>query len=341
MPVRRRRRRRGRGKAAQLHQRNKAYAKGVLFEAIIKTLVRKAGFVEDEHSDQLTVTKRRMHGRGGTHQTDVVARFELGIPFVHPLLLVGEVKWYGRPITIKEIREFLGMFTDVTQYHRIDTRKGWQKRYQDIFRPRHTYCPVFFSMRGFDRSAEGLMFAHGIFPVSYENNYLMGRISKLAETILNRVRFSKMTASDFVSFRETDTLEALRTELRKPGYEEGVRRLRARLLSTNSHIGVLDKRFPINVLSSKKTVPKHGMQVRLLLLAATAIKIVSTTNRDYGQFSVSRYFLRAYVRHQPVAALRNLDLIVRRPEGIRLVQLRVTDESRNSLVTELQGRAPS
>ncbi len=331
---RRRRRKRASGPRPK-YQKNRRYAKGVLFEALAKEVVKGAGFIEDEASGQLTATKRRLHGRGATHQADVVSRFELGIPFVHPLLLIGEAKWYARPIHIQEIREFLGLYTDITQYHHIDTRKAWRSRYRDMLRPRYTYCPVFFSMGGFDKRALGLMFAHGIFPVSYEDNQPMGRIARLATTVLNRIKFSKLGTKDFVPFRSVEGLDSLREELRKEGYADAVRRLRDGISGLRSYIGVLDQKLPISILSFRKSVPRHPADVELKLVGGSCIQIRSTRNREYGQFSITRHFLRSYLSDESLreTAFRQIDVVVKDEDGLRLVQLRPSAASRASILS--------
>jgi len=149
---------------------SKGTLKGYLFESILRDLIEKAGFNADFECDQLTKDKKGFHGRGAIHQIDLSGRFCMNIPFVYPILLIGEAKSNKGTVSLSQVRDFFGAFTDLNQYHKIQTTKSPAERYYQLSRPRYTLCPVFFSLRGFKKSAEQFMFAQGISFVIYQNN---------------------------------------------------------------------------------------------------------------------------------------------------------------------------
>ncbi|MBO8180641.1 MAG: hypothetical protein H0Z19_09240 [Archaeoglobus sp.] len=89
-------------KRVQTRQRN--LLKGRLFELVITQLLQKAGFEVDRDKidiPQLTKTKKKLHGRGSTFAPDVVGIYRFPIPFVYPILLIGECKYYSKNIILK------------------------------------------------------------------------------------------------------------------------------------------------------------------------------------------------------------------------------------------------
>ncbi len=127
--------------------------KGKFFESVLRTLLQKAGFSPDVSTDQLTRNLKRLHGRGSTYDPDVLGQFVLGIPFVNPILIIGEAKHYAKKVTLNEARAFLGSYIDFSQFVRVDTRSYGEARYSVLYETRFTYCPIFFSVSGFQQSA--------------------------------------------------------------------------------------------------------------------------------------------------------------------------------------------
>jgi hypothetical protein len=119
-------------------KQNESYVKGLLFEVVLKQLVQKSGFSKDEFLPQANIKSTKLHGRGAPHQIDVLGVFRLGIPFIPPLLLVGEAKNFNRQVTLKEAREFLGMYIDIVQYPRIHTKARSNIRSEEILQPKFT-----------------------------------------------------------------------------------------------------------------------------------------------------------------------------------------------------------
>ena len=82
----------------------RAQMRGYIFEAIILELMIRSGFVPlapGAWGDR--VRERRdgfieMRGRGCWHQIDCPCEYQRPIPFLYPLRLIGEVKFYKGPL---------------------------------------------------------------------------------------------------------------------------------------------------------------------------------------------------------------------------------------------------
>lgn len=162
----------------------RAQMRGYIFEAIILELMIRSGFVPlapGAWGDR--VRERRdgfieMRGRGCWHQIDCPCEYQRPIPFLYPLRLIGEVKFYKGPLEKRYIREFIGVLRDIQENYFAHGGGGGPEE-----RERRTEVGVYFSANGFQREAEKLAYAHGIQTISYENNYLVGYLKRWVETL--------------------------------------------------------------------------------------------------------------------------------------------------------------
>lgn len=337
-------RRRKKNLTLRRYQQTESYLKGLLFEIVMKELVKKSGFSQEDYLLQANLQKTKLHGRGAPHQIDILGVFRLGIPFIHPLLLVGEAKNFRYKIGLKEVRAFLGTYIDIIQFSRINTKAPMNVRRNDLFEPKYTYCPVFFSMKGFKRTAETLMFAHGINYFSYENSAIMEQIEKLVARLLKQVRHNRIVDTDYKQFRELSSLKNLRTDARKETYDAALEKLTRYLSSVSSYVGVLDKRFPIHILTRTKNIPRKPVEVRIERVTEKLLVIKSVKNRQYGQFSLTDSFLQDYLtfaaaRKQLDQALRQIDIIVPKENTLLVLNLKIHAESRDTLIAVLVPKA--
>ena len=125
----------------------KTSLKGYLFEALIKKIVKKAGFKDDFKSNQLTHKRKKFHGRGAVHQIDIYGEFYFSIPFIYPINILGEVKATKGQINLTPVRNFYGVTKDIMEWYRVDTKKGGKERFSIIGEKRHTHCPTFFFIK--------------------------------------------------------------------------------------------------------------------------------------------------------------------------------------------------
>jgi len=319
------------------YQQNERYIKGLLFEVVLKELVKKSGFSEEHNIPQINVKGTKLHGRGAPHQIDIMGVFRLGIPFIQPLLLIGEAKNFKSKISLDKVRSFLGAYVDIMQYSRVNTKAPWEIKRFDILQPRFTYCPVFFSMKGFWRTAQTLMFAHGINYFSYENSPIIEKVDILITRLLKQIQHNKVIDTDFRNLRKLSTIQYLRPEVKKANFDNALEKLTEYLVSVSSYVGVLDKRFPIHILTRKKTILKPRVEVTVESLQENSFIIKSLSKREYGQFSLTNNFLDDYLNYadkynQLDTVLRQIDIIVPSENNLLFLNLKINEESRKSLI---------
>lgn len=287
----------------------KSYIKGKLFEKTLQTLLTKTGFSTEVSSFQVTHNQKRLHGRGATYDPDFFKQFSLGIPFINPLMLVMEAKNYNKPIGLKIVREFLGAFIDVSQYMRMDTKKGGQQRYDVLFDTRYNYCPVIFSLKGFQKRAKGLMFAHGINFVSYENSEIMAKILVLLDEVVARLDFSKFQDNDFKLFDDLTQLTNIQSDAKRHGFDKAYSTYMEYLNNVNSLIGVLDFKYPLHILYESSISASYARNVRIVHKKDNLFILENTARRKFGEFSYGRTFLKEYMQYAQKRGLleKNID----------------------------------
>lgn len=179
--------------------------KGYMFETIIKQLLRQNGFGLIDRFDGDRIRKQRQYfveirGRGTWHQIDCPFDYTNFIPFMYPIRLLGEVKFYTSPVSKQHIREYIGVIKDIQENYFVPDR------YDGPFQ-RVTEIGVFFSANGFDEEADKLAFVHNIKNVSYKNNYLIEPIKQCIEELERnyfsvRVCISEGNVAAFITLLE-------------------------------------------------------------------------------------------------------------------------------------------
>lgn len=155
--------------------------KGDLFEIVILHLLIKNGFTLIDKSDESRVKEDRKHfielkGRGEWHQIDCPMDCDFITPFMFPIRLLGEVKFFKGKIEKDKIREYIGVIKDIQENYFADTNV-------QILPQRYIEIGAFFSANGFSVEAEHLAYAHGIRTISYENNFIINDIKRKIEEL--------------------------------------------------------------------------------------------------------------------------------------------------------------
>ena len=158
----------------------KSQAKGYLYEIFITHLLKQNSFLHckknnnDNHEDNIANNKYKcgvvsengeLEGRGTKHQIDFIGIYTINIPFVYPIRILTECKYWTKesgslfkPVDKSFIREYIGVSKDISEnYHSNDLNQ--KTRFLDI--------PIVFSASGFDVEAERLAWAQGINLVSH------------------------------------------------------------------------------------------------------------------------------------------------------------------------------
>jgi len=317
---------------------NKSIFKGSLFELILAELLKKAGFTGDFESDQLSRNKKKLHGRGGTYAPDFYGVFHIGIPFINPLLLIVEAKYFTKKVGIKTAREFLGAYIDFSQYIKIDTKSSkLEKKYSKLYETRYTYCPVFFSMRGYQKPAQAFMYAHGINYISYENSTTIKRILDSTEIILKEINFAGFNIDDFKSFTSLTSLNALRGDLKKPGFSDAISKFNRLFELLNSFVAVIDQKFPISILHKGRIGKNWFKDVNIVHEGDGRFTFKNAKGKIQGEFTLPTYFLKEYLNYSKKKgslddAFKMIHIIVPVAEIFEIKTLHISDQSRTEMI---------
>jgi hypothetical protein len=181
---------------------DRAKLRGYLLEIIIAKLLYENGFIEinQELAERVRITRVgfiEFKGRGGWHQIDCPFDYKNYLPFINPIRLLAEVKFYKGKIQKNIIRESIGVLKDIQENY-------YANNLIDIRKNRYTELGVLFSASGFSDEAEMLAFAHNIKTISYNNVPLMREIIEQIEFIEERFLscrgcISEGNQSDFVT----------------------------------------------------------------------------------------------------------------------------------------------
>lgn len=276
--------------------------KGRIFEFVLADLIKKAGFILNPDIPQLTKfgKRKKVHGRGGTYNADFIAEFPITIPFSYPFLLLGEAKYYKKPLGIKEVRSFLGAFIDVSQYSRINTKSRSLFKYSQIFLDkRYTYIPVIFSSGGFVKNAQALMWTHGIYFISYENLPIINKIRKNIDLLIKNINFNKLTKDEIKKIDSLEGLSTLDNSIKKEKFDEYLKKLKDNINPIKSYFGILDDTWPVHFLSTSKSQVKPSSKIKRCSFNLNENKLIikKTTHKNSttaGIITLPKYFLKEY-----------------------------------------------
>ena len=129
--------------------------RGYLLEAVIQDLLAQSGYYD--------IRTEKLPGRGADHQIDAYGVYSFPVPYIYPLRIISEVKFYKENIGLPKIRDFVGVMKDISEcYFMVNNEQNQKYRYNDI--------GCFFSATDFTRDAENYAWAQNIFLVSFKKN---------------------------------------------------------------------------------------------------------------------------------------------------------------------------
>lgn len=230
--------------------KNRNILKGRIFEFVIKHLFDKAWFTQENiPSDQLTVSgKKRIHWRWATYDPDYYWALLIGIPFSNPIMVVVEAKFLAKKVDIKIAREFLWASIDFMQFTRINTKQSGKSRYNDMIMPRFSMLPVIISRKWFDANAKGLLYAHGIKFIWYDDSGIFKNIADMLDEFLSTVNYAKFTKKTFWSIVDMESLGQMSSEIKKTWYSDKLQSLTSYITKINSSIAILGYQHTVNVI---------------------------------------------------------------------------------------------
>ena len=148
----------------------KSQAKGYLLEIVLAKLLKVNGYDLVTSSDnEIRILERNglnVKGRGGYHQFDSLGTFRITPPFVYPIRLFLEAKFYTNKVGIDRIRMGIGILQDVnTNYFTVKMTN------EELNLPKYNYNYAIFSTSGFTGDAQRLALAHKIKLIDLSSGY--------------------------------------------------------------------------------------------------------------------------------------------------------------------------
>lgn len=162
----------------------KSQMRGYLYEILISHLLIKNNFRKciqnnDGTSDcGLVSADGEIQGRGTKHQIDFVGIYTNNIPFVFPIRLLAECKYWKRKVDKSFIRAYVGVHKDISENY-LSSEMDQKNRFLDI--------PIIFSANDFDKEAVKLAWAQGINLVSHSRLPLLQDILNFIKAIVDSV----------------------------------------------------------------------------------------------------------------------------------------------------------
>ena len=152
----------------------KSQAKGYLLEIVLAKLLKVNGYdlvtsTDNEDNEIVDLPRNGLNikGRGAYHQFDSLGTFRITPPFVYPIRLFLEAKFYtNNKVGIDRIIMGIGILQDVnTNYSTVDMTS------QELKLPKYNYNYALFSTSGFTDDAQRLAIAHKVYLMDLSSGY--------------------------------------------------------------------------------------------------------------------------------------------------------------------------
>jgi len=232
-------------------------AKGAVFEKVVRNLLEKNEYEKCRPDNEQVDNYGRVRGRGEWHQIDALGQWKYVVPFVYPIRLLCEAKFWKCPADISVIRNFVGVIKDISENYFVEDNQDIDKR---MLLKRHTDCGAIFSVNGFTDNAQRYAYAQNIFLVSYENNPIMNDFKQTVEDVAQFLKISKKTSRKqfgkwFEDAWNRDYTNDYRGNLDRyvsdtEGFEGNLRLLQNKFENVKtSVVGVASGVYPIHLLS--------------------------------------------------------------------------------------------
>lgn len=184
---------------------DKSQARGYLLEIVLSKLIEVNGYELILKADGQEIVKKHnglnVRGRGGFHQFDSLGRFKITPPFIYPLRLFVEAKFYSgnTKVGIGIVRAGIGILQDVnTNYSTVEMDND------ELLVEKYHYNYAIFSTNGFTEGAQRLAIAHKIYLIDLsgdEYKFIIDLITCIVDLFFGkRKHISKKV---FASFRDS------------------------------------------------------------------------------------------------------------------------------------------
>ena len=184
----------------------KPQAKGYLLESVLAKLLKVNGYdlvtSTDNEIENLPRNGLNVKGRGGYHQFDSLGTFRITPPFVYPIRLFLEAKFYTNKVGIDRIRMGIDILQDVnTNYSTVEMTS------EELKLPKYNYNYAIFSTSGFTEDAQILAIAHKIYLMDLSSgyyNWIRDFINQIVDRLfdINEIRGEDISGDIFNGFKE-------------------------------------------------------------------------------------------------------------------------------------------
>jgi len=328
----------------------------MLFEEAVLFLLRRAGYKTIDTPDGETIRSMGaglgVFGRGGVHQIDAIADYEITPPFSHPQRLLVEAKCYGARIGIEVIRNAVGVVKDVNEF--------WNPRTGKTTRRRYHYLQAVFSTSEFTSEAEDYAFAQDIFL------FPIGRSTHLSRllTAINAIKPPSFGGTHWTSVpvnlselrRNVRTvLESfdMPVEARDFGWSQGLWRFveEVRVLG-GVVIGVLGRSFPLFLVPRSAEIfdELNGDQIVRIYWDEHSWYIRSQSGELLFSFDLPPRLFARYAQAGLLSRERAIDLkrdffndlhvMIVEPEGVRVIRFTLDPDWIQQLANQAEHRRP-
>ncbi|WP_107695300.1 hypothetical protein [Campylobacter concisus] len=162
----------------------KGQMRGYLYEIFISYWLQQNGFAKCGKgcpgilNGNIVSEDGEIEGRGTNHQIDFVGIYSRNIPFVFPIRLLAECKFWDKKVDKSFIREYIGVYKDISENY-ISSQKDNKYRFLDV--------PVIFSASDFDKEAVNLAWAQCINIVSHSRLPILNNMLQTINNIVDAV----------------------------------------------------------------------------------------------------------------------------------------------------------
>lgn len=146
-----------------------------------------------------------LRGRGGWHQIDCPCDYSILSPFMYPIRLIGEVKYYDKLVGKDTVRQFVGVLRDIQENYIVPIELEESKKARLSKLPcRYIEVGTIFAAKGFTRSAELLAYAQGIKTISYKNNLMIKDIKEAIDRLEKKIPYEVFKNSEVSILQHID-----------------------------------------------------------------------------------------------------------------------------------------
>ena len=250
---------------------NIAQFKGYYFEEIVNHILKKTKYID--------IKEGKVPGRGANHQIDSYGIFSFTIPFVYPVRLLAEAKWYKGNIGLSKLRNFVGVLKDISENYFVPIDSEGNRNISDSLKDRYTDCGAFFSVTDFTISAQNYAYAHGIYLITFKLNSILLPVINRAEELVEQ------------NFNNPPNRNLNRNQISEL-FEEHIENdeiLRETLSEVNVYLGILDGVYPI-IITSKR--PFNFSNKLADDLSSDLFEIPDAAHKEYRQESSESVLFR-------------------------------------------------